>query len=228
MKFVQVLCAVWICTRALESGAAESPAHGRESAAPANADQAAGRTVPSQAEVSAQPPGTRDREPTQARARTGGGSNGRDTAAAGSPRRGSVTPPRSVAAGGVGQAVHGNSARLQSLLSAKAPGLLARHPGRPAGSTRAVTHGQGERGSQAVGAAGQRNLAASNTAAPPTALPGQPKLAAPKSPASPAAAPRSSGIGGPHAQVSGRIGGPAVGRATRSATIDGGQLRHKF
>ena len=227
MKFAQVLCAVWVCTLALEAGAAESPAQGRESAVPANADQATGRRAPTQAAANAKPEGTRDGEPTPARARTGDVSTGRVTAAAAAPRRSSVTPQRSVAPRGVGQAGRGN-ARLQSLLNAKARGRLARQPSRPAGSTRAVTHGPG--GPQAVGPAGQSRLAASNTTAPPTAMtPGQPKLAAPKSPASPPSAPpRSSAIGGPHAQTVGQVGGPAISRTTHSATVDGNQFHHKF
>jgi hypothetical protein len=64
-----------------------------------------------------------------------------------------------------------------------------------------------------VSPAGQTKVAASKGAAP--------------SAARPSSTPRISAIGGPHAQGLGRMGGPAISRATHSATVDGTQLHHK-
>jgi hypothetical protein len=255
MKPTHIVCAILACAPlTFEARAAASTEDGRPPQSSANVGRAADSTAPSR-DASAKPEGTHDSEPTRPRARTGNGSiggggpirggstgsapkgnaskgsasRGRDAAATVSPRPGSAAPARSAAQTGVAQAGRGNADRLRSLLNARARGRVVRQPGRAVGSPRGAAGGPAVRGAPpGVGSAGQRKLAASNTAAPPTALPGQPKLAAPKSPASPAAAPRSLGIGGPHPQVSGRIGGPPVSRTTRSATIDGGQLRHKF
>jgi hypothetical protein len=144
----------------------------------------------------------------RAAAETGRGSKGRDAAVAASPRRGSVTSQ-----GGVAQAGRGNADRLHSLLNAQARGRLARQPVR-AGSTRGVIRGRSDvRGSQGVSPAGNPKLAAPNSAAPsPVRLP----------------TPRNPAAGGPHAQGPGRVGGPAISRATHSATVDGAQLRRKF
>jgi hypothetical protein len=218
MKVFHILCAILACAPlAFEARATASSEDGRPSVAADNAGRAAGRTAPSR-DASAKPEGTRDREPTRARPRTGGGSTGggskgRDAAAAVSPRRGSVTPQRGVAQVGVAQTGR-NADRLHSLLNAQARGRLTRQPSRPAGSTRAVTRGLDVRGPQGGMPAGQPRLAASNSAASPAA-----RLVM---------TPRTSTIGGPHSQGIGRVGGPAISRTTRSATVDGTQLHHKF
>jgi hypothetical protein len=253
MKVTHILCAILACASlSFEARATASSEDGRPSRPEANAGQASGRTAPGQ-DASAKPEGTHDREPAPARARTGSGSPGggstgsgstggrspggvskaRDAAAAASPRRGSVTPPRSGAQGGPARAARGNADRLNSMLNARAHGRLARQPSRPAGTARAVARGPEVRGPRDAGPAGQPKLGKSNTAAPPTAMvAGQPKLATSNSPASPASrpapTPRNSAIGGPHAQTLGRVGGPAISRTTHGATIDGNQLHHKF
>jgi hypothetical protein len=238
MKVPHILCAILACAPlTFEARATASSEDGRPSRPVADAGQAAGRAVPSR-DASTKPEGTPDRDPTQARARTGGGSTGgvskaRDAAAAASPRPGSVTPPRGVVQGAAARAVRGNADRLNSLLNARARGRLARQPSRPAGSARAVAPGPEARGPRDVGPAGQPKLGKSNTAAAPTAMmAGQPKMATSNSLTSPAARPapnpRNSAIGGPHGQTLGRVGGPAISRTTHSATIDGNQPQHKF
>jgi hypothetical protein len=213
MKVSHILCAILACAPlTFEARATASSEDGRPSVAADNAGRAAGRTAPSRG-ASAKPEDTRDREPTRARPRTGGSSKGRDAAAAVSPRRGSVTPQRGVAQGGVAQTGR-NADRLHSLLNAQARGRLARQPSRPVGSARAVTRGLDVRGPQGGTPAGQPKLAASNSAVSPAA-----RLVM---------TPRTSTIGGPHSQGIGRVGGPAISRTTRSATVDGTQLHHKF
>jgi hypothetical protein len=228
MKVFHIVCAILACAPlTFEARATASSEVGRPSVAADNAGRAAGRTAPSR-DASAKPEGTRDREPTRARPRTdggstgggstgggstGSGSKGRNAAAAVSPRRGSVTPQRGVAQVGAAQTGR-NADRLHSLLNAQARGRLARQPSRPAGSTRAVTRGLDVRGPQGGMPAGQPRLAASNSAASPAA-----RLVM---------TPRTSTIGGPHSQGVGRVGGPAISRTTRSATVDGTQLHHKF
>jgi hypothetical protein len=248
MKVPHILCAILACAPlTFEAHATASSEDGRPSRPAADAGQAAGRAVPSR-DANTKPEGTPDRDPTQARARTGGGSTGggltgsgstggvskaRDAAAAASPRRGSVTPQRSGVQGGPARAARGNADCLNSMLNARARGRLARQPSRPAGSARAVARGPEVRGPRDVGPAGQPRLGKSNTAAPPTAMmAGQPKLATSNSPAWPAARPapnpRNPAVGGPHAQTLGRVGGPAISGRTHSATVDGNQLHHKF
>jgi hypothetical protein len=195
-----ILCAMLACAPLIfETRATASSADGPSSAAAANVGEAAGRAA------SSRNAGTK-------RVRTG--------------NRGS------------------NQAGAQTR------GRLTRQSGGRVGSTRAVTHGPDDvRGPQGVSAVVQPKMATSNGAAPPTAVPGdQSKLAAsnsaaampaggPKVAASNSAAPlatrlwstpRNSAIGGPHAQGLGRVGGPAISRATQSATVDGTQLHHKF
>jgi hypothetical protein len=55
----------------------------------------------------------------------------------------------------------------------------------------------------------------------------EPRPAATKVGAAPPTRPVAIGFGGPHAQATARVGGPAFSRTTRSATIDGKQLHHK-
>lgn len=229
MKVTHILCAILACASlSFEARATASSEDGRPSRPEANAGQASGRTAPGQ-DASAKPEGTHDREPARARARTGGGSTGggstgsgspggvskaRDAAAAASPRRGSVTPPRSGVQGGPARAARGNADRLNSMLNARAHGRLARQPSRPAGTARAVARGPEVRGPRDAGPAGQPKLATSNSPASPAARP--------------APNPRNSAIGGPHAQTLGRVGGPTISRTTHSATVDGNQFHHKF
>jgi hypothetical protein len=224
MKVSHILCAILACAPlTFEARATASSEDDRPSRPAANEGRAAGRAAPSR-DASIKPEGTRDRDPTQARARTGGGptgggssggvSKGRDAAAAASPRRGSVTPPRGVVQGAAARAARDNADRLNSMLNARAHGRLARQPSRPVGTARAVARGPEFRGPRDVGPAGQPKLATSNSPASPAARP--------------AATPRNSAIGGPHAQTLGRVGGPAISRTTHSATVDGNQLHHKF
>ena len=229
MKVPAISCAILACIAlAFEARATASSEDGRPSRPEATAGRASGRTAPGQ-DASAKPEGTHDREPAQARARTGGGSAGggstgsgsagggskaRDAAAAASPRRGSVMPPRSGVQGGPARGTRGNADRLNSMLNARAHGRLARQPSRTAGTARAVARGAEVHGPRDVGPAGQPKLGKSNTAALPAARP--------------APNPRNSAIGGPHAQTLGRVGGPAISGRTHSATVDGNQLHHKF
>jgi hypothetical protein len=81
-------------------------------------------------------------------------------------------------------------------------------------ATGAATRGLGAPVPQGITPAGQPNPAASRGAASPVPRP----TALPSGPA----------IGGPRAQGSGRVGGPAIGRTTRNATIDGSRPPHKF
>jgi hypothetical protein len=244
MKISHIFCAMLACAPlTFEARAATSSADGPSSATAANVGEAAGRAAPSR-NAGTKRGRTGDRGSNQAGAQTGSGSKGRDAAVAAPPRRGSVTSQ-----GGVAQTGRSNADRLHSLLNAQARGRLARQPGR-AGSTRAVTRGPDDvRGSQGVSPAGQPKMAASNGAAPPAAVPagqsklaasnsaaampvGQPRVAASNSTAPLAArlssTPRNSALGGPHAQGLGRVGGPAISRATHSATVDGAQLHRKF
>jgi hypothetical protein len=228
MKVPHILCAILACAPlTLEVRAAASSEDVRPSRPAAGAAQAAstGQTADRRAlsrDAGAKPEGTRDREPTQTRERTAGGptggvSKGRDAAAAIAPRRGAVSPQRSVAQVGAAQAGRSNADRLHSLLNAKAHGRLIRQPSRPVavGSTHAAAGGPAVRGPQGMGPAGQPKLAATNSAASP--------------PVKPAVTPRNPTMGGgPRGQVVGRVGGPAVSRTTHSATIDGTQMHHKF
>jgi hypothetical protein len=227
MKVSHILCAMLACAPlTFEARATASSADGPSSVAADNVGEAAGGTAPSR-NAGAKARRSGDRGSAQAGARTGVGSKGQGAAVAVSPRRGSVTPQ-----GGVAQGARSNADRLHSLLNAQAHGRRARQPS-PVGSTRRVTHGPDVRGLQGVSPSGQPRLAASNSAAPPAAMPsGQPRLAASNSAASPAArpvaTPRNSTIGGPHAQGSARVGGPAIGRTVHNAIIDGSQQHHKF
>src|SRR3977135_721950 len=135
MKVSHILCAILACAPVtFEARATASSEDGRSPAA-ANAGEAAGRAAPNR--NAGAKTGRKDGgEPTQAGARTGGDSKGRDAAAADSSSRGSVTPQR-----GVGQSArgNGNADRLHSLLNAQANGHRARRqPGRAARSTRAA------------------------------------------------------------------------------------------
>jgi hypothetical protein len=228
MKVSHILCAMLACAPlTFEARATASSEDGPSSVAAPNVGEAVGGTAPSRT-AGAKAGRSGDRGSAQAGARTGVGSKGQGAAVAVSPRRGSLTPQ-----GGVAQGAHSNADRLHSLLNAQAHGRLARKPSRPVGSTRGVTQGPDVRGLQGVSPSGQPRLAASNSAAPPAAMPsGQPRLAASNSAAPPAArpvaTPRNSTIGGPHAQGSARVGGPAIGRTVHNAIIDGSQQHHKF
>ena len=215
MKSIHIVCAILACASlSVEARATASTADGGSSQRVANAGQAAGSAA-TERDASARPAGTRDPESKRAHPRTGSGPKGRDAAGAVAPRRGSATPAHSAAQTGVARAGRSNADRLHSLLNAKAHGRLVRQPGRAVGSTRGAVGDPAVRGpSPSVVSAGQPKLAAANSAPAPAARP--------------ATTPRSPAIGGPHAQGSGRVGGPAVSRTTRSATVDGAQLRHKF
>jgi hypothetical protein len=233
MKMSHILCTMLACALlTFEARATASSADGPSSAAAANIGDAAGRAAPSR-NAGAKPGRAGDRGLNQAGAQTGIGSKGRGAAVAASPRHGSGTSQAGVAQGGAAQAGRSNADRLHSLLNAQARGRLARQPGR-VGSTRAVTRGPDDvRGPQGRSPAGQSKMAALNGGAPPAAVPaGQPKVAASSS-AAPSASRLSStpgypAIRGPHVQGLGRVGGPAISRATHSAIVDGAQLHRKF
>jgi len=226
MKVLHILCAMLACAPLiLEARATASSEDGASSGASANVGEAAGRKVPS-GNANTQARRTGDRGSNQTGAQAGSGSKGRDAAVAASPSHGSVKPQ-----GAAAQAGRSNADRLHSLLNAQAHGRLARQPGGRVGSTHIVTQGPNDiREPQGVSPAGQSKPAASTSAA---AMPaGQTKVAASNSAAPsaarPSSTPRISAIGGPHAQGLGRVGGPAISRATHSATVDGTQLHHKF
>jgi hypothetical protein len=240
MRAAHIACAILACAPlSFEARAIASTEAGRPSQPQAHAGPAAGPAAPDR-DASARSRGTPDPEPNRAHPPTGSGSTGggsrgsaaakgpargsgsngsgskgRDAAGGVSPRRGSATPAHGAAQSKVAQAGRANADRLHSLLSARAQGHLVRQPGRAVGSPH--------------GAAGSPAVRGSPPSTPP---PSRPKLAvanpAPAPAARPAVIPRSPGIGGPHAQVSGRVGGPAVGRTTGSATVNGAQMRHKF
>jgi hypothetical protein len=94
---------------------------------------------------------------------------------------------------------------------------------------------RGPLGSRAAGEPGP--VAGSARAAPPTrqlatnpaGLPARPAAAstAASPPARPVVSTRNPIIGGPHTQAIGHVGGPALSRPIRSATIDGTQLHRK-
>jgi hypothetical protein len=230
MKVSHILCAMLACAPlTYEARATASSENGSSSVAAANVGEAAGRAAPSR-NAGTKRGRTGDRGPNQAAARTSDGSKGRDAAAAASPRGGSVPPQAGAGKAAASQAGRSNADRLHSMLNARVNGHLARRPSRPVGSTRGAPGGPDLHGARGVSPAGQSKLAASNSAA---AMPlGQLKVAASNSAASSAArlssAPRNSAMGGPHAQGLGRVGGPAISRATHSATVDGAQLHHKF
>lgn len=142
-------------------------------------------------------------------AESGVGPKRRDAAAAPSPRRGSMGPPR-----GAAPAARGTAARQHSPPNAPARGRLARQASGLGGSAGA--------------AAGWPSTTGSHGARPGPA--GQPKLTASAPPAAPrqSVTRKDSSVGGPHAQGFGRVGGPAISRRTPGATVDGTQLRHKF
>jgi hypothetical protein len=248
MKVSHILCAILACVPLThEARATASSENGSSSAAAANVGEAPGHTAPSR-NAGTKRGRTGDRGPNQAAGRTGDGSKAPNPAAAASPRGGSVPPQAGAGKAAVSQAGRSNADRLHSMLNARVNGHLARQRSRPVGSTRGATGGPDLHGAQGTSPAAQPKLAASNGAAPPSAVPagqsklaasnsaaamraGQPKLAASSS-APPSArlssTPRSSAIGGPHAQGLGRLGGPAISRTTHGATIDGTQQRHKF
>jgi len=87
-----------------------------------------------------------------------------------------------------------------------------------AGSVRAPAAGEGlaARDARGATATSQPGLRVGQT--------GVPSAIAPKSRASLA----SGAIGGPQRQLSGRLGGPALGPAPRNAAIDGSQMRRRF
>jgi hypothetical protein len=249
MKVSHILCAMLACAPlTLEARATASSENGSSSVAAANVGEAAGRAAPSR-NAGTKRGRTGDRGPNQAAARTSDGSKGRDAAAAASPRGGSVPPQAGAGKAAASQAGRSNADRLRSMLNARVNGHLARRPSRPVGSTRGAPGGPDLHGARGASPAGQPKMAASNGAAAPAAVPagqsklaasnsaaamplGQLKVAASNSAASSAArlssAPRNSAMGGPHAQGLGRVGGPAISRATHSATVDGAQLHHKF
>jgi hypothetical protein len=138
-------------------------------------------------------------------AHTGSGSNvgpkRRDAAAAPSPRRAAMGPPR-----GAALASRGTAARQHSPPNAQARGRLARQANGLGGSAGAAAGSPGFTGSH-----GARPRPRPGPGPGPA---GPPKLTA----SAPPAAPR--GLG--------RVGGPAISRTTHSATVDGTQLRHKF
>jgi len=212
-KLARLLCALWECgPLALAADATESPANNAASAAAANRGQAAGANASgADTSIKAERPWTQ--ESMHADSAKGASSKGRNAAPAASPRRRSA-PPQS----GVAHAARGNADRLHSLQrNALARGPLARPPSPSGrlGSTRAVTHDpQASRGPQGVSLVSQPELAASKSAARPAArLP---------------PTPRNLGVGGPHAQGVGQVGGPALARTSHSGSIDGTQLRRKF
>jgi hypothetical protein len=231
VKASHILCALLACAPlTCVAGAAARSDDGRTSTAAANVGEAAGRAAPSR-NAGTKPERKGDRGSNQAGARTGSGSKVRDAAVADSSRRGSVSPQLGAGKVGMGQAGRGNADRPHSMLNTQARGHLARQRGGPDVSARGAAGGPDVHGPQRVSPAGQPKLAASNGGASPVAVPaGQSKLAA-NSAASPAArlaaTPSYSAIGGPHAQVLGRVGGPAISRTIHSPTIDGTRLRHR-
>jgi hypothetical protein len=147
-------------------------------------------------------------QPPRTGAQPSAGSNGRTSAEVAS-RRGLETPQP-----GIQQRASGSADRVHSLMSTRARGYLVRQTSRPIGSNHAAAGGLGLRRPGSARAV--------NATTPPeskrNALP-VPRLTT---------MPRNSAIGGPRVQSVGRLGGPALGRANRSAPIDGTQFHRKF
>ena len=198
MKVSHIMCAMLACALTFEARATGSILDGGVSR----------RTAPSRDE-SSEAARTSDRRPAHTGAGSGVAPKRRDAAAAPSPRRGSMGPPR-----GAALAARGTASRQHSPPSAQARGRLARQ-----------TNGLG---GSAGAAAGWPGITGSHGAGPGPA--GPPKLTASAPPAAPrqSVTRKNSTIGGPHAQGFGRVGGPAISRTTHSATVDGTQLRRKF
>jgi hypothetical protein len=213
-KLARLLCALSACgPLALGAGAAESPVQNAASVAAANRGQEAADGNASGADTGIKAGRPVGQESTPMDSAKGAGSKGRNAAVAASPPRHSA-PPQS----GIAHAARGNADRLHSLQRiARALGPLSRQPspGGRVGPARAVTHDPHDgRGPQGMSPASPPKLAASNGAARPAARP--------------TSIPRNLGVGGPHAQGVGQVGGPAIARTTHSGTIDGTQVHHKF
>lgn len=219
MKATHVVCAILACAALLlEARAGASAGDGRPAQPQANAGQAAGPATPDR-DASVRPQGTRHPEPNRARPRTGSGSTGGGWRGRAAPKGAAATGSGSTGSGstarGAAQAGRANADRLHSLLNARAQGHVVRQPGRAVGSPRGAAGGPAVHGAPpSVAPASQPKPAAANSVPGPTVRP--------------AVIPRSPSIGGPHAQVSGRVGGPAINGPKHNATIDGTQLRRKF
>jgi hypothetical protein len=215
MKVAPLLCAMVVCTRlALAGGAAVPSERNGPSVAAANSATAAKPTdvAPSRAQLSARtrpPPGMNagtnsgradDRQSTSARSEKGGRSAARDARADVPRHTGSVTTQR-----GGSQLARANSDRLRSLFSAQAHGRPLRQPiRRPVGPVHPVT----------AGGMVVRGPMASNAAI--RAAPGQRPLV------------RTPAAHGTHAPGAGLSGGPAIGRTTHAAALDGTQMHRKL
>jgi hypothetical protein len=200
MKLAPLLWALSVWPLSLAAGAAESPAHNAASVTAAKGPAAAGIT-----------PRSAVRESTHAGSSKGDGSKGRHAALAVSPRRGSVTPPRTA-----GPLARGSADRLRSPHpTAQVPGRVASTPNRrvgpPAATGNVSARGQGLPG---VGPQALRTPAVATGAV--------------RAPPSVKAIARNSMIGGPRAAGSGRLGGPATGRTANNMAADGTQMHRKF
>lgn len=138
---------------------------------------------------------------TPAHSGKGGGSKRRESAAPVAPNRRS------------GQLARSNTDRLNALLSARARGRIA-SPSSRIGST------QGAIGNGLAAEARSASVLKQHT------LPIYKSSAHAASSLNPAA--KGSTIGGPHAAVPVRLGGPATPRTANSATLNGSQLHRKF
>jgi hypothetical protein len=124
-------------------------------------------------------------------------------AAAASPRRPSVVPPRAA-----GLLARSNAERLHSLHPAKARGNTALTANPRVGPKVAATSAAASTGASARASARDRGI--------------------PRIPSSAKAMVRGSTIGGPRAAAgTGQLGGAATGRNARNTAIDGTQVRHK-
>jgi hypothetical protein len=153
------------------------------------------------------PVGTKSSEtrPSSGGAQPGVGSKDSNLTPA-TPRRISATPQR-----GLAQGSGAGAKRLHSPLQARGP--VAHPPVHTQGSIRAANSGQRARGANGLGAANSPKLAALKASALPA-----PKLTA---------IPRNSAIGGPRAQIGGRIGGAAISGTNHNAIINGTEFRRK-
>jgi hypothetical protein len=211
MKIARLLCALCVCgPLALEANAAESLAHNGASVAAAKMGQAAAGTTPGRdTSINAGRPVAP--ESTQADSGKGDGSKGRNAAAV-SPRRGPVTPLR-----GAGPLARNNADRLHSLHPAKAGGRITPIANRRVGPNPAVASGNLSARSRGLSGAGPQGA--------PTPLVA---TSAARVSSNVKAMVRGSIIGGPRAAGSGRVGGPATGRAANNTAIDGTQVRRRF
>lgn len=240
MRVPEILCTMLLCTTLAREGAAAALSARNDSSLPAadatnvtgpnqadptHAREAAdGRTLTGSAKSPKAERG-QDRQPALGGSDKNVGSAARNPGATAVPHRDSAESQH-----GSSRLVSPNADRLRSLLNARPRGRITRQPSRASvGPVRAATDkSTGIRGSSGP----DRELRSTPVAARPAAVSSGPASVASgmaaRGMASPSAFYRAvrgvSTIGGPPVTGHGFVGGPAIGRTARNATIDGTQL----